>query len=124
MTCHKWVKGLTTPTEITHQVQIHITCGGQKFQRPGLTSNPATAQKSLPSHGTKVKEPMLPSELGYTPNHQFLDSGLFFSNTQNRWFFEKALQVDSLPSNLRKTTGFKEHVSAPRPRNLRTELTR
>jgi hypothetical protein len=35
-----------------------------------------------------------------------------------------ALQVDSLPSNLRKTIGFKEHVSAPWPRHLQTELTR
>jgi hypothetical protein len=32
-----------------------------------------------------------------------------------------ALQVDSLPSNLRQTIGFKELVSAPWPRDLKTD---
>jgi hypothetical protein len=65
-------------------VQIHITCG-----RPKL---PKTRPHLQPSLGTKIKEPQRTHasfRVVKYPEPSVLGFWFFFSNTQNKWFFEK-----------------------------------
>jgi len=105
--CLKWpLDSEPNPHQTSHQVQIHITSGGQKFQKSGPSSSPALGQV------TNAKEPKRTSGsfrvVNYPetvvpwfwifPKYPELTCSfiLIFQKIWNWWFFERKLNHPTL----------------------------